>query len=150
MPSQPYRLAAPPEAVDDDPPLTAVMTRRIVAIVPDAELAVALRLMAARRVRQLPVLDGTRCLGVVLETDVARLLAARRPEPGVPAQRVGELCRPVPALGPTARRSDAARRMHTEGTDVVLVTDGERLLGILTATDLIRSLAADATRRGTR
>lgn len=141
------RIAAPPETLDDDPPVTALMTHRIVAITPDADLAVALRLMSAHGVRHLPVIDGTHCLGVLLETDVARLLAGVRPEPGVPAPRVGALCRLAPALEPTARLSDAARRMHAEGVDAVLVTDGERLLGIVTATDLIRSLAAGRTPR---
>ena len=44
----------------------------------------------------------------------------------------------------TARRSDAARRM-ANGADAVLVTRGDRLLGIVTAGDLIRSLAAVST-----
>ncbi|MHA6783106.1 CBS domain-containing protein [Pseudonocardia saturnea] len=143
MTRHPYRLDAPPETLDDDPPVTELMTHRIVAIVPEAELSVALRLMAAHGVRHLPVLDGARCVGLVLETDVARLLAGGRPEPGVPPLRVADVCRQVHALEPTASRSDAARGMHAGGIDAVLVADGERLLGIVTATDLIRSLAAD-------
>lgn len=123
------------------------MTHRIVAIVPEAELSVALRLMAARGVRHLPVLDGARCVGIVLDTDVARLLAGTRPEPGVPSPRVRDVCRQVPALEPTASRSDAARSMHERGIDAVLVGDGERLLGIVTATDLVRSLAAGTADR---
>lgn len=147
MTTHPHRLDAPPESLDDDPPVTGLMTHRVVAIVPEADLSVALRLMAERGVRHLPVLDGTRCIGLVLDSDVARLLAAGRPEPGVPPQRVRDLCRRVPVVGPGTRRSAAARSMHAGGIDAVLVTDGERLLGILTATDLIRSLAADGVDR---
>ncbi len=51
------------------------------------------------------------------------------------------MARPVEAMPITARRSDAARRM-ANGADAVLVTRGDRLLGIVTASDLIRSLAA--------
>ncbi|MBW0133769.1 CBS domain-containing protein [Pseudonocardia abyssalis] len=147
MTRRPFRLDAPPEALDDDPPVTELMTHRIVAIVPEADLAVALRLMDAHGVRHLPVLDGERCVGLVLETDVARLLAGGRPEPGVPRLRVADVCRTAPALEPAARRSAAARSMHAGGIDAVLVTDGDRLLGIVTATDLIRSLAADGGNR---
>ena len=143
MTPRPYRVAAPPESLDDDPAVTGFMTHRIVAIVPEADLAVALRTMAERRVRHLPVLDDARCVGLVVETDVARLLAGERPEPGVPPMRVADVCRQVPAVEPTASRSAAARSMHTGGIDAVLVVDGERLLGIVTATDLIRSLAAE-------
>lgn len=147
MTRRPYRLDAPPETLDDDPPVTELMTDRIVAIVPQAELAVALRLMAARGVRHLPVLDGARCIGLVLETDVARLLAGGRAEPGVPPLHVVDVCRQVHVLAPTASRSDAARNMHAGGIDAVLVADGERLVGIVTATDVIRSLATDGGNR---
>jgi CBS domain-containing protein len=137
------RLAAPPETLDDDPAVTDLMTERIVAVVAEADLAVALHLMAERGVRHLPVFDGARCVGLVLETDVARLLAAGHREPGVPPLRVADVCRKAPTLSPTARRSAAAASMHAGGIDAVLISDGERLLGILTATDLIRSLATE-------
>jgi CBS domain-containing protein len=55
---------------------------------------------------------------------------------------VEELTRPVEPLPMTARRSDAARRMQAEHADVVLVVDGARLVGIVTATDIVRSLAS--------
>ena len=37
--------------------------------------------------------------------------------------------------------SDAARHMSTDVSDAVLVVDGDRVLGIVTATDLVRLLA---------
>jgi CBS domain-containing protein len=51
----------------------------------------------------------------------------------------------VPALRLTDRRSAAAQQMHAAGTDAVLVTDGPRVLGIVTAVDLIRSLVPSGT-----
>jgi len=41
----------------------------------------------------------------------------------------------------TALRADAARRM-ANGAEAVLVTCGDRLLGIVTASDLIRTFSA--------
>jgi CBS domain-containing protein len=127
--------AAPPEALDADPRIGPLMSGRVVAITPDAPLRTALRLMAADQVRHLPVMDGSRCLGVVGETDLVHAVAVGGPE------LVGRLARPVRALPPTARRSDAARAMLAADADVVLVTDGGRIVGILTATDLLVSLA---------
>ena len=46
------------------------------------------------------------------------------------------------AAAPGERRSAAARRMHAAGVDACLVADGERVLGIVTATDVLTSLAA--------
>jgi CBS domain-containing protein len=129
------RLAAPPDTIDDDPLLSAVMNPCIVAITPDAPLHTALRLMTRGLVRHLPVLDGTRCAGILVEADLVRAAAI-----GGPAV-VGPLARPVPRIPLGARRSRAARALLEGGVDAVLVVDGERLVGIVTATDLVRSLA---------
>jgi CBS domain-containing protein len=129
------RLAAPAEAIDDDPRVTSVMTAHLVAITPDAPLRTALRLMALKNVRHLPVLDGPRCVGVVGETDLVRAVAVGGP--GL----VGPLARPVPMVPVTARRGDTAAAVLAGDIDAALVVDGDRLVGILTTTDLVRSLA---------
>ncbi len=132
------RQDAPPETLDDDPPVSTFMTRRLVGIVPEAALPVALRLMVAGGVRHLLVMDGERCLGLVLEQDVARVLTGpRTPAPAL----VGDLCRRTPRLHPADRRSAAAARMHEAGIDAAVVVGDGRLLGIVTATDVLRSLA---------
>jgi CBS domain-containing protein len=141
MHSQPERLAAPPETADDDPPVSTLMTDRVVAISPDAPLATALHLMASGDVRHLPVLDGARCLGVLMETDLMRAVAIGGPP------TVGPLARPVPMVPVGWRRSRAARAVLAGDIDAVLVTDADRLVGILTATDLVRSLATGPSGR---
>ena len=126
----------PADAVrTDDPPLTHLMSHRVTVAAPQEGLDALVRSMAGHGVRHLAVHDGTRCTGIVLAADVAAALVDR------PGGTAADVQRPVPALEPTARRSDAARRMRATGVDAVLVTDGERLLGIVTATDLVRSLA---------
>lgn len=144
MSTRPIPLAARPDSADDDPLVTHLMTHRVVGIVPEAEPMIALRLMATTGLRHLPVLDGGRCMGIVMEVDVLRSLA-QHPASALdgPPRPIGELCRTVPTLNTADRRSAAARCMHADGIDAALVTDGDRLLGIVTATDLIRSLAQD-------
>lgn len=129
------RRTAPPETLDDDPQLAGLATDRVVAITPDAPLRTALALMAVERVRHLPVVDATGCLGVVGETDLVHAVAV-----GGPAV-VGPLARHVPVLSPADRRSAAARAMVACGGDAVLLRDQDRLAGIVTATDLLVSLA---------
>ena len=151
--SDTWRLAAPPETRDDDPRVTTVMSSRIVGITGDAGLATALRLMDTSGVRHLPVFDGPQCRGLLLETDVVEHLVT-----GDPAERstrrIAGLERPASVVTTAARRSDAARAMLRAGVDAVLVAERDRLVGIVTATDLIRSLAgpgqgeaADGSRR---
>lgn len=146
-PTSTARLAASPDALDDDPPVTSVMSREVVVIDADARLASALHIMATTGVRHLPVVERGQCLGVLVETDLIRILAEdTRPSGSMALDKaVGaplrQLHRPATQLPPTARVSDAARHMATDVSDAVLVVDGGRVLGIVTATDLVRLLA---------
>lgn len=120
-----------------------LMTTRLVGITPDAPLSTALRLMATTGVRHLLVLDGQRCRGIVHEADVSRFVSNGFDPPiSRAALQVEGLTRPTEPLPITARRYDAALRMQTEHVAAVLVMEEDRLVGIVTATDLVRSLAA--------
>lgn len=110
------RLAAPPDTLDDDPVITTMMSRDIVAIDAEARLPMALHVMTTTGVRHLPVVERGRCLGVLVETDLIRTLAQDlRPVRSaafsvvVSTTPVRQLHRPAPQLPPTARVSDAAR-----------------------------------------
>ena len=105
------RPAAAPEVLDSDPLATTVMTRDVVTITAEARVPTAVHLMAARGVRHLPVVDRGQCVGMLVETDLIRLLA-KAPGPlhtGV-TLTVGELRRPLaaaPAHSADIRRSPA-------------------------------------------
>jgi CBS domain-containing protein len=143
--THPRRLAAPPKTLDDDPPITRVMTTHLVAITPDCPLSTALHVLASAQVRHLPVVVGNRCCGMVLEADLIKYVACGSlSSVDHSTVLVATLTRPASPVSVEARRSDAARRMQSEDADAVLVADGERLVGIVTAADLIRSLAGVA------
>ena len=147
LPTSGHRLAAPPEALDEDPPLSTVMSRDVVAIDAEARLPTALQVMATTGVRHLPVFDRGRVLGMLVETDLIRCLAAEgRPFATSVTITLRQLYRPAPELPSTARVSDAARLMSADVSDAVLVTEHGRVLGIVTATDLVRLLARRDTR----
>jgi CBS domain-containing protein len=137
------RLDAPPETLDAEPTVRQIMTSGVLAVTADADLLIASRIMAARRVRHLPVMDGPRCRGLLLEIDVLQALAVADNPLVRPPLLAGELCRAAPEVRPEDPRSAAARAMRDTGIDAVLVR-ADALLGILTATDLVRSLAEEA------
>ncbi len=132
-------LTTPPAS--DDPPVTDLMTTHLVGITPDAAVATALRLMARTGLSHLLVMGGQRCLGLLAEVDLVRCMAEGGALTAGWSHVVREIARPVEAMPITSLRSDAARRM-VNGAEAVLVTRGDRLLGIVTTSDLIRSLAA--------
>lgn len=55
---------------------------------------------------------------------------------------VGQLCRQVPQVSESDRRSTLARLMTSHGVDAVAVTRDEQLIGLVTAVDVVRSLTA--------
>ena len=102
------RLAAPPEILDDDPLLTSVMSRDVVAIDAEARLPTALHVMATTGVRHLPVVDRGRCLGVLVETDLIRSLT-QGSSFGAGAHR-GRLAALPPHVAAAADRTSVRRR----------------------------------------
>ena len=118
------------------------MVRDVVAIAAEARVPTAMQLMASRGVRHLPVVERGRCVGMLVEADLIRHLA-RAPGPlnAAVTVTVGELRRPSRELSPTARISEAAHQMSLDASDAVLVIEQGRVLGIVTATDLVRMLA---------
>ncbi|SHK74800.1 CBS domain-containing protein [Pseudonocardia thermophila] len=134
--SEPPLLAAPPEAVDDDPPVSTFMTRDVVTVDADAGPGTALREMARHGVRHLVLRVGDREEGAVTEASVLRAVADDRPDAPLRQFRVV-----LPGIPADTRRTAVARRMVEHRVDAALVVDGDRVVGIVTATDLVRSLA---------
>ncbi len=130
-----------PDHLPTDRTAAEIMTSHLVGITPDAPLSEALSLMAGTGVRHLPVMDGARCAGLVVEVDVVRCVAQGGPLATAWSVQAGEIARPVERLPSTATRSDVARTMQAAGSDAVLIVDDGQVRGIVTATDLVRSLA---------
>ena len=119
-----------------------VMTPDVLGIVPAAPLDVALRMMVEAGVRHLPVVDGGRCVGMLHESDVLWRLWSTpdvRPPRAVVVARL-----PVVSVAVTDDVRVIARRMVDAKTDAAVVVEDGRITGIVTVTDLLRRLAADA------
>lgn len=128
-----------------DPPVTTLMTCRVVAVVPSTVLVDALRVMNSAGVRHLPVVEDDRCVGLLAEVDVLRRLVAQGLVRPGPTSRLtaGAICRrPAPAIAAHDTRANAAQVMLTCGSDAVLVLRDSKVLGIVTASDLAASLVA--------
>jgi CBS domain-containing protein len=142
---------------------TDLMTREIVTVAPETPLADAIRLMLEHRVSGLPVVDGAgRLVGLVTEGDLLH-----RAETGTDTVRLGWL-QALLARGRMAERymhthgrrvqdvmtrdvltvSEASpldaviRIMESRHVRRVPVVEGERLVGIISRSDLVRALGA--------
>jgi CBS domain-containing protein len=134
--------------VPADPVITTLMTSRVVAVDPGVALIDTLRLMDSAGVRHLPVVEDGQCVGLLAEVDVLRQLIAHgllRPE-FTARLTAGEVCRrPAPIVAVWATRATAAQVMVALGSDAVVVLNDDRMLGIVTASDLAASLVESAS-----
>lgn len=127
-----------------DPPISTLMITQVVTVSPGATLIDALLVVDATGVRHLPVMDGNRCVGLLTDTDIQHQLVAQGLlSPRRARQLTAEqVCRrPAPVVPVRSTRAVAAQIMVATGSDAVVVLDHERLLGIITTSDLAASLA---------
>ncbi len=125
--------------------VSARMTREVVTASPRTSLAEGLALMNERRIRHLPVLEEGRVVGIVRDRD---LRGAAPPQGSLPeeqryeflrSRRIGEIMhREVVSVEPATPVEEAARIMAARKIGCLPVLDGATLVGILTASDLLR------------
>ena len=115
-----------------------IMTRDVIGVAPDATIDMVARIFADEGISGVPVLsaDG-RPLGLVTQAD----LTARN--------RAGSTARDIMnpralCIEANALLTDAADRLLSEGIHRLLVVDGQHVVGIVTATDLVRGFARSA------
>lgn len=121
-----------------------VMQKRVTTIAQDETLALAQQLMLWNGIRHLPVCrkpDG-RVIGILSERDVLRAYKRLGTEPDAMARPVSELMTaPVEHIHPDAELADAAADMSTRKLGCLPVIEVGSLVGILTTSDVLGSLA---------
>jgi acetoin utilization protein AcuB len=133
------------------------MTGPLVTIGHDATVADAWSIIRSRQVRHLPVLDSDRRLiGMVTDHDLRLVILERclQEEPDRLAETLGRLrvneimTWAVITVRPDAEIRDAARIMHDHKLGALAVADAGRVVGILTATDVIRAVVGSPESTG--
>jgi acetoin utilization protein AcuB len=136
------------------------MKGRVTTVRPDARLGSVARLMRARKIRHLPVVEGAgRLVGIVTARDLRQALFAPAVQDqleNLPTVLDGLVVRDVMTRGVVSVRAstsirEAARLMHERRLGALPVVERDRLVGILTETDVLdafqRVLGAAATSR---
>jgi cystathionine beta-synthase len=111
----------------------------IVSVAPGATVRQALRLMSLHDISQLPVLEGTNCVGSVTEGALtARSLENTKLLDGT----VGDVMdQPFPVVD-SVQPVDAISKLLSKSNPAVLVRDGAELQGIVTRSDMLQFLMA--------
>lgn len=126
-----------------------VMTPSPVTVHPAVTVGAAWKLMRRRRIRHLPVLDASgRPVGIVSDRDLRQVIL----EPALQEQ-LGNVTRAMNVLTikevmtwgmvtaqPETTLRQAAQMLTEQRIGALPVVEGERLVGILTASDLVKAL----------
>jgi redox-sensitive bicupin YhaK (pirin superfamily)/predicted transcriptional regulator len=113
-----------------------VMSSPAIAVRPDAPLHEVARTLVDRRVSAVPVMEGERLVGIVSEADVLRELPA-----GDGRQARDVMTSDVATVGPNTPVEDIAALLAERGIRRVPVVQGERVVGIVSRTNLVHALA---------
>jgi len=113
---------------------------------PDARLPQLVRLLQRHGFRHVPIVDAGTLVGIVSDRDIKQsMLSAARSTEGKKREQLLEeltagdiMTRRLVTIGPTAGVEEAARLMVMHRVSALPVTEGDRLLGIVTETDILR------------
>jgi CBS domain-containing protein len=143
-----------------------VMTREVVVAHPETSVNLVARLMAGRDISGIPVVENDHLVGIVTELDLIvrntrleppaffALLDARIPleTPGQYQERMRHMLGTevrdvmtdkVVSVGPDDELEDLAEVMVKKRVNPVPVVEGDRLVGIVSRSDIIRMMARD-------
>ena len=125
-----------------------IMQRGVVVVSPETTLTRLTELLQRRGIRHLPVVDQGNLVGIISDRDLKGAIAsfaATASESGAHVlSRLDHLTardimtRAVITIAPMFPVEEAARVMVTKKISALPVTEGERLLGIVTDTDVLQ------------
>jgi CBS domain-containing protein len=127
-----------------------LMCRDVKTLNQNDRLTIADELMRMDRIRHLPVInDEEELVGIVSQRDLFRSALSRALGYGERAQQKlmeqlmlkEVMTKPVQTIGPDAPITEAARLMADQKIGCLVVTQSERIVGILTEGDFVRHLA---------
>jgi acetoin utilization protein AcuB len=124
------------------------MRSPVVTIAPTATIRQAIASMTRSRLRHLPVVDSGRVVGIVTDRDLRQAVFTPivQERLGVDSDAVDDIpvrevmTWAVVTVRPTTDLREAARLMHEQKIGAVPVVEGDRLVGILTESDVLAAL----------
>jgi CBS domain-containing protein len=115
-----------------------VMSKPVRTVKPDEKLSEALAVMDRNSVGSVVVLEGEKPIGIITERDVIRQILKRTEILQEPVSQV--MSKPLITGTPDMLVQDAVRLMLERKIRQLPVVEGNRLVGIVTDRDLMRSV----------
>jgi CBS domain-containing protein len=115
-----------------------IMTRNVKTVRTDDTVLNAVQKMNKFNIGSVIVMNNMRPVGIITETNIMRRIVEPRMDPGtVWAKDI--MSSPLTFIDPNATVEEAAKIMVEKNIKKVPVVDGERLLGILSSSDIVKA-----------
>jgi CBS-domain-containing membrane protein len=132
-----------------------VMVKEVATLDVNDELSLANDIMRLGRIRHLPVVDGTRLAGIISERDLFRSSLAQALGYGSEATRdlmkklriKDVMVQSVTTVAPETPLCEATRIMVEQKIGCLPVVDGDRLVGLITETDILTQYLKECSGR---
>ena len=112
------------------------MTKNVISIDHSMTVKDAAAMMEDANVGSIVITDGTASVGILTERDfVNRVIGKDKPST---TQLSEVMSKPITVVGPDETVWEVAEVMRSKNIHKVPVQDGDKLVGIFTATDLVR------------
>lgn len=125
------------------------MKEQVITVGPEDGIRTAFRLLLENRIRHLPVVEGDQVVGIITHRDLwwaaalpswASPMATESWEEFIDRVKVKEIMsHPVLTIGPSTPLEQAARLMKERKIGCLPVVEGNRLVGIITETDILET-----------
>jgi CBS domain-containing protein len=128
--------------------LDTIMQRKLYVLAPEDRVIHARRVMITEGIARLPVVENNRLVGIVSDIEIALAFASLKKSFSVGKQKhqldelsVGEIMKtPVIWSTPTLTIVEAAQLMMAQNVGSLPLLENDRLIGMVTRTDLIRTI----------
>ncbi|MDW8083730.1 MAG: CBS domain-containing protein [Candidatus Caldarchaeum sp.] len=122
-----------------------IMTEEVVTVTPETSVYTAARIMAEEEVGSVVVVAGEKPVGIITERDLVRkVLAVGKPPKKTSVVQI--MSSPVVVVGENTSVEEAISIMARNRIRRLLVVSGEKLVGIVSVTDIVKALGAEAAR----
>lgn len=123
--------------------LSSLRKRKLITVMPNATILDAVKIMNKHPIGTLLVKRGNDIIGVLTERDILLRVIAKEKNPRSTAV-ASVMSTKLLCTSGNGTLLVAAHLMHKHKKKKVLLKEGKRIVGIITQTDIIRLLSADA------
>lgn len=121
-----------------------LMTESPTTCEPSTTVVEAARVMASEDVGPVPIVDGGRLVGIVTDRDIVVRVVAEGQDPS--SATIGDVASSdLVTVQPDTALQEAERLMAENQVRRLLVTEGDRLVGIVAQADIARALDEERT-----